>query len=277
MYALLCDYAADKDHCWPSQETLAKRLSCSISSIKNYLAELIREKLISVKREQYRSSVYYLLRPEELVEEKEAEFTDKQSEADCYEAKSGYLTNLSKQSKEKDSPLSPMRLARQRSIPFAARSERLRRGVCLLPFWTLKASGISTPKRTPRALPVWPGSSSCEMASFLPWMKSERQSGALRPRKAGNANRAALCRKWATGCAGNAGSIRCRPPSRRNSGTIWNFAKLCGRGKNRSAFFSNDKKRKKRVCGLCLRLSRQNLLPLPTMQWPLASGCICTR
>ena len=43
MYAILCDYAADKDHCWPSQATLAKRLSCSISSVKNYLAELVRE------------------------------------------------------------------------------------------------------------------------------------------------------------------------------------------------------------------------------------------
>ena len=107
MYALLCDYAADKDHCWPSQSTLAKRLSCSISSVKNYLGELVREKLISVKREQYRSSVYYLLRPAELVEKQKTEFTNKQSEADCYEAKSGYLTNLSKQSKEKDSPLSP--------------------------------------------------------------------------------------------------------------------------------------------------------------------------
>lgn len=107
MYALLCDYAADKDHCWPSQATLSKKLSCSISSVKNYLGELIREKLISVKREQYRSSVYYILRPEELVEKQKTEFTNKQSEVDCYEAKSGYLTNLSKQSKEKDSPLSP--------------------------------------------------------------------------------------------------------------------------------------------------------------------------
>ena len=107
MYAILCDYAADKDHCWPSQATLAKRLSCSISSVKNYLAELVREKLISIKREQYRSSVYYLLRPEELPQKQETSFADKQSEADCHEAKSGYLNNLSKQRKEKYSPLSP--------------------------------------------------------------------------------------------------------------------------------------------------------------------------
>ena len=106
MYAILCDYAADKDHCWPSQATLAKRLSCSIS-VKNYLAELVREKLISIKREQYRSSVYYLLRPEELPKKQETKLAHRQSESGRHEAKSGYLNNLSKQRKEKYSPLSP--------------------------------------------------------------------------------------------------------------------------------------------------------------------------
>ena len=107
MYALLCDYASEKDHCWPSQATLAKRLSCSSSSGKNYLAELVREKLIFIRREQYRSSVYYLLRPDELAEKQEAYFADKQTEVGCHEANFGYLTNLSKQRKEKYSPLSP--------------------------------------------------------------------------------------------------------------------------------------------------------------------------
>lgn len=107
MYALLCDYAAAKDHCWPSQATLAKRLSCSISSVKNYLAELVREKLIFIRREQYRSSVYYLLRPEELTKTQETNFASKQSESGCHEATSGYLTNLNKQRKEENSPLSP--------------------------------------------------------------------------------------------------------------------------------------------------------------------------
>lgn len=108
MYALLCDYAADKDHCWPSQATLAKRLSCSISSIKNYLAELVREKLISIKREQYRSSVYYLLCPGEFTEDQDTKFADRQPEDGRYEAKSGYLNNLSKQRKEKNAPLPPV-------------------------------------------------------------------------------------------------------------------------------------------------------------------------
>lgn len=64
MYALLCNYASEKDHCWPSHATLASRLSCSISSVKNYLAELMRENLIAIRKEHYRSSVYYLIRPE---------------------------------------------------------------------------------------------------------------------------------------------------------------------------------------------------------------------
>lgn len=107
MYAILCDYAADKDHCWPSQTTLAKRLSCSISSVKNYLAELVREKLIFIRREQYRSSVYYLLRPEACSEKQETNPVHQQSESGCDEVISGSLTTLNKQRKERDSPLSP--------------------------------------------------------------------------------------------------------------------------------------------------------------------------
>lgn len=107
MYAILCDYAADKDHCWPSQTTLAKRLSCSISSVKNYLAELVREKLIFIRREQYRSSVYYLLRPEACSEKQDTNPVHQQSESGCDEATSGSLTTLNKQRKEENSPLSP--------------------------------------------------------------------------------------------------------------------------------------------------------------------------
>lgn len=107
MYAILCDYAADKDHCWPSQTTLAKRLSCSISSVKNYLAELVREKLIFIRREQYRSSVYYLLRPESCSEKQETNTVHQQSEYGCDEATSGPLTTLNKQRKEENYPPSP--------------------------------------------------------------------------------------------------------------------------------------------------------------------------
>jgi hypothetical protein len=106
MYALLCNYAAEKDHCWPSQNTLAARLSCSVSSVKNYLAELVKAKLIEVRREQYRSSVYYMLNPGEL-RDQEAKADGPQPEITCPEPKSGYLNNLNKQSQEKNPPLPP--------------------------------------------------------------------------------------------------------------------------------------------------------------------------
>ncbi len=144
-----------------------------------------------------------------------------------------------------------MRLFRHGLGLFATFQPCLRRGVCLLPFWTLKASGISTPKRTPRALPAWPGSSSCEATSFLHRMKSEQQSGDLRTRKAGNTNRAALCRKWATDCVGNAGSIRFLPPSRRNSGTAGSCIRQSRHGENRNGENKNSKERKKGACGPC--------------------------
>ena len=116
MYAILCDYAADNDHCWPSQATLAKRLSCSISSVKNYLAELVGEKLISVRREQYRSSVYYLLCPEELIKKQGTKFVRKQSEPAPHEPKSGYLNTLNKQRKE-NTPLPPVAPDQTKSVP----------------------------------------------------------------------------------------------------------------------------------------------------------------
>lgn len=194
MYAILCDYAADKDHCWPSQTTLAKRLSCSISSVKNYLAELVREKLISIRREQYRSSVYYLLLPEELNEKQETKPVHTQSENDCHEPKSGYLTTLNKQRKEKNSPLSPHATAET--------------AVCSCPPAHAElptAGGVSS--FLPDFENVWALYPKKEAKGFarIAWLKLSRsgqlpplaelqpQSAALPPRKAGNANRAALC------------------------------------------------------------------------------------
>lgn len=66
LYALLCDFAADKDHYWPSQARLAGLLSCSISSIKKYLRELVEQNLIAIRRNSFHSSTYFLLKPSSL-------------------------------------------------------------------------------------------------------------------------------------------------------------------------------------------------------------------
>lgn len=119
MYALLCNYASEKDHCWPSHATLAARLSCSVSSVKKYLTELVGENLVSIQRGRYRSCLYYLLRPEELKSE-QPRVAHSQSHIDCHEVKSGYIHNLKKQNKKKDSPLSPVASEQPQFFPLAS-------------------------------------------------------------------------------------------------------------------------------------------------------------
>ena len=107
MYALLCNYASDKDHCWPSQATLAAKLSCSLSSVKNYLGELVQSNLVAVRRVRCRSSVYYMLRPETVSPETKPNSTEVQPNFDRHEPKSGSLNTLTKQTKEKITPTAP--------------------------------------------------------------------------------------------------------------------------------------------------------------------------
>ena len=99
LYTLLCDYAGDKDHCWPSQATLARLLGCSVSSIKTYLRELAGQRLIAVELRECRSSTYYLLKPSFL------SARAGQSNSDGGEANSGYITNCRK--KETNYPPTP--------------------------------------------------------------------------------------------------------------------------------------------------------------------------
>ena len=82
VYSVLCDYAREKDHCWPSHNKIARRIKCSERSVKNYIAELVREKLIHIRNNFSHSNVYFLLRPVELVEQQtsdQAEFASPQA------------------------------------------------------------------------------------------------------------------------------------------------------------------------------------------------------
>lgn len=89
MYSILCWHAYDKDYCWPSYAKLAERMSCSINSVKNYCRELMDAKLILVKKESYRSSKYFLLKPSEEV------LNDGKQEHCAEGAASGHNANLS--------------------------------------------------------------------------------------------------------------------------------------------------------------------------------------
>ncbi len=63
LYAVFCNYAAYKDHCWPSQKTLAKHLGYSVTTIKKLIDELEKAKLIA-KKHTGGTSIYYMLLPE---------------------------------------------------------------------------------------------------------------------------------------------------------------------------------------------------------------------
>ena len=118
MYALLCDFAGEKDHCWPSHATLAARLDCSVSTVKNYLGELCRENLIAVHRERYRSSTYYLLSPSKT---QGATSDYQKAKSGC--PKSGYVNTLNV-GDLKYPPLPPA----SRNTPSCAERKRLSTG-----------------------------------------------------------------------------------------------------------------------------------------------------
>lgn len=65
LYAVLCDYASDKDHCWPSQKKLATRIGCSLGSLKKYLRQLEAGKWIWIAH-SYKGCKYYILKPENM-------------------------------------------------------------------------------------------------------------------------------------------------------------------------------------------------------------------
>ncbi len=120
MYAVLCNYASEKDHCWPSQATLARKLNCCQNTIKNHLAELRKEKLIQDRKEQYRSSVYYLILPEEYAQmqqqTKQPNFDANQPKIDPGQPKIGYLNTL-RNFKKNTPPLPPKKETLPKPIP----------------------------------------------------------------------------------------------------------------------------------------------------------------
>jgi len=110
LYGLLCDYAREKDHCWPSHARLADDIGCSASSVKNYLAELVKERLIHISRSFYHANVYYLLRPAEIEERqvsRQSESIRPQTKSDSPQTKSGYIRNVKNQEEKINSPLPP--------------------------------------------------------------------------------------------------------------------------------------------------------------------------
>ncbi len=64
LFGVLCDYARNKNYCFPSKKTLAKRMQCSLNSIRNWLKELIAIHVIKIsKNEKYDTYYLYIPKP----------------------------------------------------------------------------------------------------------------------------------------------------------------------------------------------------------------------
>ena len=124
LYALLCNHASDKDHCWPSHRFLAQELGYCVSSIKNWLGELVRARLLAIRRAAYRSSTYVLLRPRTgAASTASAALVRRETNFDYPQANFGYRNN-SRKNLEKLPPLPP----KNRATPSRATPARVKRG-----------------------------------------------------------------------------------------------------------------------------------------------------
>lgn len=272
MYALLCNYASEKDHCWPSHATLASRLSCSISSVKNYLAELVRENLITIRKEHYRSSVYYLIRPEHNNNADESNSEKSERVFTCNKSSSGYINNFNKQNQEKNTPLPPKTTKKtpqptDLSAPSAGcgiSSEQDFENV-----WNLypkkEAKGFARLAwfRLARCGQLPPVS---ELHAALQHCMAQeswhREQGRFIP-QLGN---------W----AGSDGLMPFLPVLLRDGVLIPACQRPCRKERNKKNASWNGRKRKKKDCVLSSGLLRKNLMRPSTRPWLSASGCICT-
>ena len=122
LYAVLCDYARDKDHCWPSQRTLARRIGCSIASLKKYLRQLVAEKLIWIEH-ALRGCKYYLLNPVQTVKK----ISQKVSKFDGYPSNFDTESNLNNKKENTPPPFphSSSLASKRRQIGRASCRERV--------------------------------------------------------------------------------------------------------------------------------------------------------
>ena len=62
-YTVLCNYAGDKDHCWPSYKTMCSKLHKCKGTVISYINELVKANLIQVVSGKYKTNIYYILNP----------------------------------------------------------------------------------------------------------------------------------------------------------------------------------------------------------------------
>ena len=62
IYGIIFEFCGDKDHCYPSQTTLALLCKSSTRTVQNYTAQLVKAEYIAVKKDEKTGrNIYYLL------------------------------------------------------------------------------------------------------------------------------------------------------------------------------------------------------------------------
>ena len=75
LYEILLHYFQQNDSCFPGQERLAIDMDCAVRSIREYICELTRAKLIRVKRQGLnKTNIYTLLSIDEFLERSRIEY-----------------------------------------------------------------------------------------------------------------------------------------------------------------------------------------------------------
>lgn len=63
LYLYLSHLCRQRDHCWPSQETLARACKCSVKSVQNHLQQLVAAQYIRIEKQDGHSIYTLLLSP----------------------------------------------------------------------------------------------------------------------------------------------------------------------------------------------------------------------
>ena len=117
LYGIIFEYCGDKDHCYPSQTTLALLCKSSTRTVQNYTAELVKAEYIAVKKDEKTGrNIYYLLLSPRLIallrklgiptHDTQISGTSSKSEVsqEAHENFSSYIRDQ----RDQDTPLSPL-------------------------------------------------------------------------------------------------------------------------------------------------------------------------
>ncbi len=74
LFGFLCDYAREKNYCWPSKKTMSDKIQCSLNSIRNWLKELIAKGFVKTHFDG-RKEIFYLYCPAEIAQNTKKNFS----------------------------------------------------------------------------------------------------------------------------------------------------------------------------------------------------------